>query len=108
MKIRKQKCLDAASILYDIEMKTAKKLGRNIKKGTLEKIIKEKKEMFNISDDVKIDREAIRSRYYRGNLTSKNVGPESPMRDVEPKLVELVIRMGRIRRCLTPTQCLLY
>ena len=29
------------------------------------------------------------------------------MSDVEPKLVELIIRMGRIWRCLTPTQCLL-
>ena len=29
------------------------------------------------------------------------------MSDVEPKLVELIIRMGRIRRCLTPSQCLL-
>ena len=65
MKIRKQKCLDAASILYDVEMKTAKKLGRNIKKGTLEKIIKEQKEKFSLSDDVKIDKEAIHSRYYR-------------------------------------------
>ena len=107
MKVRKQKCLEAASLQYDYEMKTAKQRGRYIRRGTLARIIREQKEKFNIPDAIKIDREAIRSRYYRGNLFAKNVGPESPMSDVEPKLVELIIRMGRIRRCLTPSQCLL-
>jgi len=36
-----------------------------------------------------------------------SMGPVSPMRAVEPQLVELILRMSRIRRCLTATQCLL-
>ena len=104
MKVRKQKRLDAALVLYAIEINTAKKLGRNIKKGTLEKIIRAQKEKFSIWDDIKIDREAIHSRFHRGNWTSKHVGPDSPMTDVEPKLVELIIRIGKIRRCLAPIQ----
>ena len=53
-------------------------------------------------DDIKVDRDAIHSRHYRGNLTSKHIAPDSPMTDVEPELVELIVRMGRICRYLTP------
>ena len=35
------------------------------------------------------------------------MGPTSPMTAVESKLVELIIRMSRICRCLTATQYLL-
>ena len=55
---------------------------------------------------MKIDPEAIRSRYYQGNLSVSSYGPKTPLSEVEPKLVELIIRMSRIRRCLTGSQCL--
>ena len=35
------------------------------------------------------------------------MGVESSMAAMEHKLVELIIRMSRIWRCLTPSQCLL-
>ena len=34
------------------------------------------------------------------------MGPASPMAEVEPILVDLIIKMSTIRRCLTPSQCL--
>ena len=98
---------DAISIQYDYEMKTTKKLRRSSKKDTLETTLRKQKVKFNISGDIKIDRERIRSRYYRGNLTSKNIGPEYPMTDFESKLVELIIWKGRICKYLTRIQCLL-
>ena len=42
----------------------------------------------------------------QGKLTIKGFGPKSPMAEVEPQLVQLIIKMSRIRRCLTPSQCL--
>ena len=69
MKIRTQICLDAAAIQYSSEITSAKKLGNNIKKDSLKIIIKKLKEKFNLSDDTKIDRETICSRYCKGNLT---------------------------------------
>ena len=42
-------------------------------------------------DNIKIDKELIRSRYYRGHLQVTSLGPVSPMVVVEPQLVELVI-----------------
>ena len=34
------------------------------------------------------------------------MGPLSPMTDVEPALIPLILKMSEIRRCLTPSQCL--
>ena len=59
---------------------------------------------FSVSCNSKIDREEFYSRYYEWKLTSKHVWIDSSMADVEPKLVELIFRIGRICRCLTPTQ----
>ena len=50
-----------------------------LKKGRLNEIIKRQKRNFNLSASIKIDKEAIRSRYYRGNLTAMTMGPVSPM-----------------------------
>ena len=58
-------------------------------------------------DDVIIEKEGIHLQHYRGNLKVTTMGVESPMATMEPQLVELIIRMSRIQRCLTPYQCLL-
>ena len=55
---------------------------------------------------MRVHPEAIRSRYYRGHLSVSSYGPKTLMSTVEPKLVELIIQMSRIRRCLTGSQCL--
>ena len=58
-------------------------------------------------DDVIIEKEGIRLQDYCGNLQVTTIGAESPMSVKEPKLVELIIQMSRIQKCLTPSQCLL-
>ena len=104
-KHRVAKAHDTADIEYHNVKMIARKKGKNVERGCLKKIIKTQKQKFGLGDDVKIDPEAIQSRYYRGNLSVMSYGPQSPMSRVEPKLVELIIRMSRIRRCLTGSQC---
>ena len=100
-------CLDAIAHEFHEQKNVAKREGRNEKKGYIERIIEAKRKEFNLPDDVKLDKEAIRARHYRGNLSVASMGPISPMAEVEPQLVELIIRMSRIQRCLAPIQCLL-
>ena len=107
LKMRREMCLDAAAVEFNERRKVTKREGKYVKKGCLENIIKQQKAKYNLSDEVKVDKEAIRSRYYRGNLRKSSKGPYSPMRLVEPKLADLIIQMSRIRRCLTVSQCLL-
>ena len=107
LKMRREMCLDAAAVEFHEMRNRAKRDGKYVKKGCLENIIKQQKAKFKLSDNIKVHKEAIRSRYYSGNLNKSAKGPYSPMRLVEPKLVELIIQMSRIRRCLTVSQCLL-
>ncbi len=65
----------------------------------MNEIIKKQKAIFNLSQSTNIDKEAICSCYYRGNLAVTSMGPISPMTAVEPKVVELIIRMRRICQC---------
>ena len=67
---------------------------------------KKQNEAFGLTEKEKINKEAIRTRYCRQNLTVTSMGPKSPMEKVEPQLVELISRMSRIRSCLTGNQCL--
>jgi len=107
LKTRLRECLNACASEFHEQKNVAKRDGKYLKRGCLEEIIRKQKEIFELSENIKIDKELIRARHYRGHLTVNSMGPVSPMAAVEPQLVELIIRMSRIRRCLTPTQCLL-
>ena len=107
MKSRILQCLNACASEFHEEKNIVKRDGKYLKKGCLDEIIKRQKRNFNLSASIKIDKEAIRSRYYWGNLAVMTMGPVSPMVAVEPQLVGLILRMSRICRCLTATQCLL-
>ena len=107
LKTRLRECLNACASEFHEQKNVAKRDGKYLKKGCLEEIIRKQKEIFQLSDNIKIDKELIRARHYRGHLNVNSMGPVSPMAAVEPQLVKLIIRMSRIRRCLTPTQCLL-
>ena len=48
--------------------------GKNIIKCSQDGIVKRENDKFNLSSSIKIDREEICSRHYRGNLISDNVG----------------------------------
>ena len=107
LKLRREVCLDAVAVEFHEQRNIAKRDGKYVKKGYQENIIREQKAKYYLSDDIKVQKEAIRSRYYSGNLCKSAKGPYSPMKLVEPKLVDLIIQMSRIRRCLTVSQCLL-
>ena len=107
MKVALREALNEISTSYQREIDIARTLGfQAVKKGCLDKIIEQKKKEFGIPDGFEIKKGLIRSRLQRKKPIVNGLGPESPMVDAEPQLVELIIRMGRIRRCLTPTQCL--
>ena len=68
LKLRREKCLDAVAVeFYDMRNIT-KRDGKYVKKGCLEDIIKEQKIKHNLSDSIRVHKEAIRSRYYSGIL----------------------------------------
>ena len=97
---------DSMAIEYDHKRKESKRFGRKLENGFLEKLVKKWKIKYRLDDSVKINKATIRSRSYNQRLIVTSMGPRSPMADVEPVLVDLIIKMSRIRRCLTPTQCL--
>ena len=99
-------CKNEITAEYQSALNDAKALGTCVRKGFMDQLIREKKLAHGISLDVKISPSTIYSRVCRGKLEVYGLGPETPMHLVEPKLVELIIRMSRIRRCLTPFQCL--
>ena len=106
LKITLRDALNEIAVEYQKEMNTAKSLGFQAKKGCLEDLIIQKKAEFSISEDIIIKKSTIRSRCERDKPIVHGMGPESPMSAADPQLIELIIKMGRIRRCLTPTQCL--
>ena len=99
-------CLDEAAMKYHNVRKDSRARGSHAKKKSLRRIIEEVKKKYGLEDDVSIKESTIRGREYRNSLIVKSMGPASPMVDVEPVLVDLIVKMSTIRRCLTPTQCL--
>ena len=99
-------CLDEISIRYHNMRDEARAVGRQAKKKGLREIIGEVKGIYGLGDETKIYESTIRGREHRKKLIVKSMGPASPMVDVEPVLVDLIIKMSAIRRCLTSTQCL--
>ena len=99
-------CLDEISIRYHNMREQARAVGRQAKKKGLREIIREVKGIYGLDDEIKIYESTIRGREHRKKLIVKSMGPASPMVDVGPVLVDLIIKMSAIRRCLTSTQCL--
>ena len=89
--------------MFHEQRNIAKSNGKYVKKGCLEKIIQEQKEKYELPDNVIIEKEGIHSQHYRGSLKVTTMGVEFPMAAMDPKLVELIIQISRIRRCLTPS-----
>ena len=99
-------CLDDIAIEFDSEKRKASALGKYVPSGCLKRIIKKHKRKYGLGDDVVLKESTIRGRFYTKKLIVKSMGPLSPMADVEPALVALILKMSAIRRCLTPSQCL--
>jgi len=106
MELRLLKTKNEIAFEYSNALNDAKALGCSVRKGFMSQLIREKKIANGIAADIKIPASTIYSRAQRNRIEIFGLGPETPMRLVEPRLVDLIIRMSRIRRCLTPSQCL--
>ena len=100
LKIWIHECRNAAAAEFHEQKNIAKRYVKYVfKKGRLEIHHKGTKRKIRVTW-------WIYSRHYRGKLEVTTMAVESPMVATEPKLVELIIRMSRFQRCLTPSQCL--
>ena len=92
--------------MYDEEKKTAETLGVRLTKGRLNEIIQSVTKKRNLTVDQIISPEAIRQRSKRNQvITNGHNGPVSPLHDIEPMLVELMIQLCRMRQPLTVGNC---
>ena len=91
---------------YLTALKATKSVVVVVRKGFMQQLIRETKLSNGIPIDTNISTPTIYSRLQRDKTKIYGLGPELPMRLVEPQLVELIIRMSRIRICLTTSQCL--
>ena len=105
-KTRLRLAMDDMAIEFDSIRKDAHKKNLYVAKGTLKNIIKKYKKKYCLDDSVNVKDGTIRRRSYKNSLVVKSFGPQSPMAEVEPILVDLIVKMSTIRRCLTPSQCL--
>ena len=61
----------------------------------------------NLPENVVIHESTIRKRLTRGTTLSNGVGGHtSPLLDLEPTFVSIIVHMARIFQCLTPVQAL--
>jgi len=84
--------------------KDGKMLAKYADLGCLDKIVEKFKKKYGLDNNVEMSRETIRSRSYKNRRIVKGMGPVSPMEEVEPILIDLIIKMSNIRRYLTLTQ----
>ena len=99
-------CLDDIAIEYDTEKRNADKLGKRVATGYLKRLITKHKNRYGLGQDVDVKESTIRSRFHTQKFIVKSMGTPSPMANVEPALVGLILKIRAIRRCLTPSQCL--
>ena len=76
---------------------------RRLEDGWLQKLVDSVKQKRGIESNVPIPLKTIRNRMSAFVL---HPGKQSLMAPVEPKLVDLVLAMAKIRRCLTVSECL--
>ena len=89
--------------MYNDEKQRLKNVGQILPRGWLKETIQNVCTMRGIPDFVpKIKVSTIRN--CTNMLIRQGGGSESLMRDVEPHLVDLIIAMARIRRCLTTSE----
>ena len=83
----------------------AKKRGKRVRKGELKNIIKECTKKYEIDQDI-ISPLAIRRRVDRQSLECHHLagGQVSPLADIEPLVVGIILLMACIWQCLTPSK----
>jgi hypothetical protein len=71
--------------------------------GLLDDISESAKKTYSVPDDVIIRKDCIHQRVKR-NSTSNHAGQQSPMMEIEPYLVELIIKLASMRMPITSSQ----
>ena len=94
------------TVEYSKEKDYVQKNGLRAKNGCLDEIIAVKKVKYGFTDDIDISKKILLSRITRCNFLVHGIGAESRMVTIESQLVELIVRMSRIRQCITSSQCL--
>ena len=74
----------------------------DLKRGVLDSIIEEAKTKFNLPANYMINKETVRTRVKRGNLTANHKGTPSPMEKVEMHALDIICQMAELRQPLTP------
>jgi hypothetical protein len=101
-----QAAIDRATILYSKEKKEFAARGIELAHGTMKRVIEQAKKEFNVPTFF-ISPKTIRSRIMRGDLTPTR-GPDSPMKEVEPIIVEFIKRLKRMNTLIDCQQILLF
>mmetsp|Transcript_31321 Transcript_31321/g.37267 ORF Transcript_31321/g.37267 Transcript_31321/m.37267 type:complete len:250 (-) Transcript_31321:858-1607(-) len=95
------------AILYADEKKRANNKKKRMRKGRLAEIISKVKRQGGLPDKVKLSPKVIQKRVDRGGLivmNEKGSGQVSPLLEIEPQFVQVVIPMARIGDPLAPTK----
>ena len=93
---------EIAQMYFEAKAKASSE-GEKLEDGWLQKVVDDVKEKRGIGKDVAISLKTIRNRVKSVVL---HPGKQSLMAPIEPKLVELVLAMAKIRRCLTVSETL--
>ena len=80
-------------LLFKEKRKENRSSKKRLRYGLLDDIIKSAKKKYSVPDDVTIRKDCIRQRVKR-NSASNHAGQQSPMIEIEPYLVELIIKLS--------------
>ena len=91
--------------IYLNEKEKFKEKGLKLPNGWLNNKIAEISAKRGVPKDISISASTIRKRT-KGKMVIQGGGPESLMASVEPHLIELILAMAEIRRCLSTSEAL--
>ena len=77
---------------------------KKLPRGTIQRLISEAKDKFNVSPEIKV--KTIESRFRRKRLCVNHPGVQTPMADVESYIVDVAQQKSIMNQPLTSTDCL--
>ena len=94
--------------LYAAEKERVGRKGKRMKKGRLQEIVEDVKNKQKLPCDFVVDYNVVKKRIQRKSIVvvNKGQGVVSPLIDIEPHFVDVILKMAQIGKSLTPTQCL--
>ncbi len=92
-------CLESICNDYVSEMENNKAFKRCCPRNFLDRLIKEKKEEYNVSNNISLG--TICSQVWCSNHNAKHHGTKSPLDQAEDKMVTVCIQIGKIQQPLS-------